>query len=115
MKSILKIVAVKLSAVWAVLRMKSAVPNEAGRGAPMAVVGMVCWVFSRISQVGVEKNISAGGQASTKVELHMLESPFWIAIADSSVGEASICGARSILDLAARRLPSRIIGFSRYR
>src|SRR5829696_10306377 len=38
-KSILKIVAVKLSAVCAVFRTKSAVPNEAGRGAPPTIVG----------------------------------------------------------------------------
>src|SRR3954464_12240213 len=40
-KSMLKIVAVNVMAVIAVLSTKSAVPNEAGRGAPVLVVGTV--------------------------------------------------------------------------
>src|SRR3982751_5542788 len=40
-KSILKMVAVNVMAVIAVFNTKSAVPNEAGRGAPVVVVGTV--------------------------------------------------------------------------
>ena len=102
-KSILKIVAVNVIDVIASLMTKIAVPNDAGRGAPVVSVGTVGGFSAPVGQRRRQQGDGAGGAREQRGEQG--ESELQHGISPRVVGSAP----RRVEGLLNLRLPSRVV------